>query len=114
MATEDTGVPPEFPFPRVSEPTALALTGVNASVTRLSQIHDTVKQGLVTYRVALTREKSVSAYVGEGRSRWTAAHLSDTARLYRLALETHEAGARYYAVAEEGVYVREIAKATRD
>jgi hypothetical protein len=30
--------------------------------------------------------------------------------LYRLALEKHEAGAKYHAVAEEGVPLREIAE----
>ncbi len=111
LAIEDQDVPLDFPFPRVSEQTALSLEGVNASVMRLPQVHDPVKQGLVTYLVAVAREKGVSAYVGEGRNRWAAAHVSDVARLYRLALEKHQAGAKYHAVAEEGVPMREIAEA---
>jgi nucleoside-diphosphate-sugar epimerase len=113
VATEDTVVPPDFPFPRVSEQTALALVakGVNASVMRLPQVHNTVKQGLVTYLIAVAREKGVSAYVEEGRNRWAAAHVLDVAKLYRLALEKHETGAKYHAVAEEGVAVRDIAEA---
>ena len=110
LATEDQVVPPDFPFPRVSEQTAFALEAVNASVMRLPQVHDPVKQGLVTYLVAVAREKGVSAYVGEGRNRWAAAHVSDVARLYVLALEKHEAGAKYHAVAEEGVPMRDIAE----
>jgi nucleoside-diphosphate-sugar epimerase len=110
VATEDDVVPPNFPFPCVSEQTALSLKGVNASVMRLPQVHDTIKQGLVTYLIAMAREKGVSAYIGEGRNRWAAAHVSDVARLYRLALEKHEAGARYHAVAEEGVPLRDIAE----
>jgi nucleoside-diphosphate-sugar epimerase len=110
LATEDYVVPPDFPFPRVSEQTALSLKGVSASVMRLPQVHDTIKQGLVTYIIALAREKGVSAYVGEGRNRWAAAHVSDVAHLYRLALEKHEAGAKYHAVAEEGVPMRDIAE----
>ena len=112
VATEDTVVPPDFPFPRVSEQTALALVakGVNASVMRLPQVHNTVKQGLVTYLIAVAREKGVSAYVEEGRNRWAAAHVLDVAKLYRLALEKHEAGAKYHAVAEEGVAMRDIAE----
>ena len=110
VATEDHVVPPDFPFPRVSEQTALSLKGVSASVMRLPQVHDPVKQGLVTYLVAIAREKGVSAYVGEGRNRWAAAHISDVAHLYRLALEKHEAGAKYHAVAEEGVPMRDIAE----
>jgi len=111
VATEDFVVPPNFPFPRVSEQVALALRGVNASVMRLPQVHDPVKQGLVTYLIALARAKGVSAYVGEGNNRWAAAHVSDVAHLYRLALEKHEAGAKYHAVDEEGVPMREIAEA---
>jgi nucleoside-diphosphate-sugar epimerase len=111
LATEDQVVPPDFPLPRVSEQTALALTGVSASVMRLPQVHDPIKQGLVTYLIAVAREKGLSAYVAEGRNRWAAAHVSDVARLYRLALEKHEAGAQYHAVAEEGVPMRDIAEA---
>jgi nucleoside-diphosphate-sugar epimerase len=85
--------------------------GVRVSVVRLPQVHNTIKQGLVTYAIAVAREKGVSAYVGEGRNRWAAVHVTDTARLYTLALEKQEAGARYHAVAEEGVPVREIAEA---
>jgi len=112
VATEDTVVPADFPFPRVSEQTALTLVakGVNASVMRLPQVHNTVKQGLVTYLIAVAREKGVSAYVEEGRNRWAAAHVLDVAKLYRLALEKHEAGAKYHAVAEEGVAMRDIAE----
>ncbi len=111
LATEDYVVPPDFPFPRVSEQTALSLKGVSASVMRLPQVHNTIKQGLVTYVIAVAREKGVSAYVGEGRNRWAAAHVSDVARLYRLALEKHKASAKYHAVAEEGVPMRDIAEA---
>jgi nucleoside-diphosphate-sugar epimerase len=110
VATEDHAVPPNFPFPRVSEQTALSLQGVNASVMRLPQVHDTIKQGLVTYLIALAREKGVSAYVGEGDNRWAAAHVLDVGRLYRLALEKHQAGVKYHAVAEEGVPLRDIAE----
>jgi len=113
VATEDDVVPPDFPLPRVSEQTALALLpkGVRASVMRLPQVHDTVKQGLVTFLVAVAREKGVSAYAGQGLNRWAAAHVLDVARLYRLALEKNESGAIYHAVAEEGVPMRDIAEA---
>ena len=88
---------------------SVAERGVNVSVVRLPQVHDTVKQGLITYAVQVAREKGVSAYIGEGLNRWPAAHVLDVAHLYRLALEKHEAGSRYNAVAEEGVPMREIA-----
>jgi nucleoside-diphosphate-sugar epimerase len=111
LATEDQVVPADHPLPRVSEQAALALKGVSASVIRLPQVHDPIKQGLVTYLIAVAREKGRSAYVAEGRNRWAAAHVSDVARLYRLALEKREAGAKYHAVDEEGVPLREIAEA---
>ena len=37
-------------------------------------------------------------------------HRLDVASLYRLALENGEAGARYHAIAEEGVPLRQIAE----
>lgn len=110
-ATEDDVISPDFPFPRVSEQTALALQGVNASVMRLPQVHDNVKQGLISYVIPMAREKRVSAYIGDGQIRWAATHVSDVAKVYRLALEKGEAGVRYHAVAEEGVTMRDIAEA---
>jgi len=110
-ATEDI-FNPSHPNPRRASELAgasVSAAGVNLSVVRLPQVHDTVKQGLITPLVALAREKGVSAYVGDGLNRWPAAHVLDVARLYRLALEKQEPGARYHAVAEEGVSARDIA-----
>jgi nucleoside-diphosphate-sugar epimerase len=102
---------PDHPNPRkASELTGASMlaAGVNVSVVRLPQVHDPVKQGLLTPLLAIVREKGVSAYLGDGNNRWPAAHLLDVACLYRLALEKAEPGARYNAVAEEGIPVREI------
>jgi nucleoside-diphosphate-sugar epimerase len=77
---------------------------------RLPQVHNTRKQGLITYAIARAREKGVSAYVGDGLNRWPAVHVLNTARLYKLVLEKGEAGGRYHAVAEEGVPLRDIAE----
>jgi nucleoside-diphosphate-sugar epimerase len=110
-ATEDDVIPADFPFPRVSEQTALSLKGVRASVMRLPQVHDPVKQGLITPVIDVYREKGVCAYVGDGLNRWPAAHVLDVARLYRLAIERAEPNAKYHAVAEEGVSIRDIAEA---
>jgi len=111
-ATEDH-FDPNHPNPRrLSEIAGAAVLerGVNVSVVRLPQVHNTVKQGLITYAVQVAREKAASAYIGEGLNRWPAAHVLDVANLYRLALEKHEAGSRYNAVAEEGVPMRKIAE----
>ncbi len=111
-ATEDH-FDPNHPNPRKSSEVAgasVAERDVNVSVVRLPQVHNTVKQGLITYAVQVAREKGKSAYIGEGLNRWPAAHVLDVARLYRLTLEKHEARSRYNAVAEEGVSMREIAE----
>jgi nucleoside-diphosphate-sugar epimerase len=89
---------------------SVATRGVRVATVRLPQVHDTVKQGLVTYAIRVAREKGVSAYVGNGLNRWPAAHRLDTAHLYRLALDKGDGGVRYHAVAEEGVAVRDIAE----
>ncbi len=104
---------PDHPNPRRASEIAGAAAlqaGVNVSVLRLPQVHDPVKQGLITPMIELAREKGVFAYVGDGSNRFPAVHVSDAARLYRLALERQEPGARYHAVAEEGVAARDIAE----
>jgi nucleoside-diphosphate-sugar epimerase len=101
------------PNPRIGSEIAgntLLDAGVNVSVMRLPQVHDTRKQGLISVLVAIAREKGAVAYVGEGRNRWPAGHLSDVVRLYRLAIEKAERGARYHAVGEEGISSRDIAE----
>ncbi|KVG77290.1 SDR family oxidoreductase [Burkholderia ubonensis] len=102
------------PNPRIASElagNALLDTGVNVSVVRLPQVHNPFRQGLVSPLIAIAREKGFVAYVGDGRNRWPAGHLSDVVRLYRLAVEAGERGARYHAVGEEGVSSREIAEA---
>ncbi|MGA9882147.1 MAG: SDR family oxidoreductase [Candidatus Acidiferrales bacterium] len=101
-------------IPRVASEEAAASVGargVRVSVVRLPQVHDPEKQGLVTYAIAVARDKGVSAFVGDGTNRWPAVHRLDAARLYRLVLEKGTPGARYHAVAEEGVPMREVAEA---
>ena len=113
-ATEDDPPAPSSMSPRsASEEATIEMVsrGVRASAIRLPQVHNRIKHGLITMLIAIAREKGVSAYVGDGRNRWPAAHLIDTARLYRLALEKAVAGERFHAVAEEGVPLREIAEA---
>jgi nucleoside-diphosphate-sugar epimerase len=124
---DDEPTPPSAQMPRASEVTAekFVSSGVRVISLRLPQVHDTTKHGLVTWLIAAAREKGVSAYVGEGRNRWSAVHVLDAAQVYRLALEHNAApeeaaegsprnggaqGIRYHAVAEEGVPLRDIAE----
>jgi nucleoside-diphosphate-sugar epimerase len=100
-------------MPRRPEQAAqvLAEKGLHVAVVRLPQVHDTRKQGLVTWLIRFAREKGVSAYVGEGANHWAAAPLKDVAHLYLLAVEKTGAGlTTYHAVEEEGVSLREIAE----
>jgi nucleoside-diphosphate-sugar epimerase len=113
-ATEDGAVINSSMIPRAASEeaaAAVAADGVNVSVVRLPQVHDTAKQGLITPAIAIYREKGACAYIGEGLNRWPAAYVLDVARLYRLAIEKAERGAKYHAVAEEGVPMRDIAQA---
>lgn len=113
-ATEDDAPPPlGSGFPRASEHAAAAAAGLGAKsmVIRLPQVHDTDRQGLVSYMIQIARAKGVSAYIGDGENRWAAGPRHAAAKLYQLALEKGYSGARYHAVAEEGVRVREIAEA---
>lgn len=100
-------------FPRAaSEEAADALIdqGGNVMVVRLPQVHDTRRQGRISWHVQIAREQGRVAYVGDGANRLPAVHVSDAARLFRLALERDTAGRRYHAVAEEGVPLRAIAE----
>jgi nucleoside-diphosphate-sugar epimerase len=112
LATEDV-LDRAHPNPRIASEEAgeaLKAEGVDVRVVRLPQVHDRVKQGLITPLVEIAREKGASAYVGDGANRWSSAHVLDAARVYRLALEKGERNARYNAVVEEGVSAREIAE----
>ncbi|NLR98531.1 SDR family oxidoreductase [Rhizobium sp. P38BS-XIX] len=112
-AREDNPIVGSDTHPRAATEEAGILAseiGVNVSVVRLPQVHDPVSQGLITPLIAMYREKGVCTYIEEGRNRWPAAHFTDVARLYRLVVERAEPNAKYHAVGEEGVAMRDIAE----
>ncbi|MEI5685866.1 SDR family oxidoreductase [Sphingomonas kyungheensis] len=90
---------------------ALLARRIDVRTIRLPQVHDMRKAGLITPLIAEARRAGAIAYLGAGETRWAAAHVSDVARLYALALDRGEPGARYHASVEEGVSARAIAEA---
>jgi nucleoside-diphosphate-sugar epimerase len=87
-----------------------AARGVRASVMRLPPTnHGDGDNGFMTAIVGIARDKGISGYLGDGSNRWPAVHRLDSARLFRLALESAPAGSTLHAVADEGVRIRDIA-----
>jgi nucleoside-diphosphate-sugar epimerase len=114
LARETDPPSPSATVPRAAtEEAAGALIdqGGNVMVMRLPQVHDTRRQGRIRWHIQIAREQGRVAYIGAGANRLPAVHVTDAARLFRLVLENGAAGARYHAVAEEGVPLREIAEA---
>ena len=91
----------------------LAAQGVRASIVRLPPVvhGDGDRAGFLPRMIGVARKNKISYYAGDGRNRWPAVHRLDAAHLFVQALEKGEAGARYHAVAEEGIPVRDIATA---
>lgn len=113
LSTEEDAAREGAALPRVSEHAAFAFAprGVRVSAVRLPQVHGADgKAGFVGYLHQIAKAKGVSAYIGDGSNRWAAAHRADVAPVYRLAMEKGEAGARYHAVSDEGVRIRDIAE----
>ncbi len=111
VETDDHVTSVEFPRAATEEAAdALVAKGGRVIVMRLSQVHDTHHQGRIAQHIQLARQKGRVAYIGEGKNRLSAVHVSDAVRLFRLALEKGRAGERYHAVGEEGVAMRDIAE----
>ncbi len=111
VETDDHVTSAEFPRAASEEAAdALIVKGGRVMVMRLSQVHDMRHQGRIAQHILLARQQGRVAYVGAGKNRLPAVHVSDAVRLYRLALEQGQAGARYNAVGEEGVALCDIAE----
>ena len=110
-ARESDRFPAVHPNPRIaSEQAADAVEakGVKAMSVRLPQVHGKGDHAFTPLLIGIARDKGRAAYVGDGLNRWPAVHRLDAARLYGLALEKGTAGARYHAVAEQGVSLRAL------
>ena len=91
---------------------SLAGVGVRSSVVRFSPtVHGAGDEGFIARFVTVARQRGEALYVGDGSHRWPAVHVTDAARLVRLAVESAPAGSVLHAVAEEGVAFRDIAEA---
>jgi len=112
ISTEEDNHVTDAPNRSFSETAALNFVprGVRASVIRLSPtVHGSGDRGFIPYIIKAARKKGSSVYIGDGANRWPAVHVHDAARLFRLALEQGEAGAKYHGVDETGVPFRQIA-----
>lgn len=113
--TENDDATDDPSSPRQSDQAARALAqqGVRIAVVRLAPTVHGIGEthGFVPTLMELAREKGVSAYIGDGQNRWPAVHVTDAARVYRLALEKNAGNRVYHAVAEEGIAFIDIAKA---
>ncbi|OBF05128.1 SDR family oxidoreductase [Mycobacterium sp. 852002-10029_SCH5224772] len=90
----------------------LAGRGVRSAVVRLPRsVHDAGgRYGFASLLIQAARQRSVSAFVGDGTQRWPAVHRDDAAVLFRLALETAPPGSVLHAVGDEGDPMRAIAE----
>jgi nucleoside-diphosphate-sugar epimerase len=90
---------------------ALASRGVRSCVVRLPPTnHGDGDNGFTATLVSIAQQSGVSAYIGDGTSRWPAVHRLDSAKLFSLAVDGAPAGSVLHAVAEEGVPIRDIAE----
>jgi len=112
VSTESDDHVSKTPNRSVSERAALDLVqrGVRASAVRLAPtVHGDGDHGFISQVIQAAANKGVSPYIGDGANRWPSVHRLDAAKLFRLALEKGEAGAKYHGVGEVGIPFRDIA-----
>jgi len=113
-ATEDDAAPSSDVIPRAASEEATkaaAAKGVDAYIVRLPpSTHGAGDHGFVPMIIDMAKEKGESAYIGEGKNLWPAAHRNDAAAIYRLAIEKRPALKVFHAVAETGVPFKQIAE----
>ncbi|WP_413812456.1 SDR family oxidoreductase [Streptomyces sp. OE57] len=115
VATERDEAPPGalVALRKPSDHAALALSahGLRPVVVRLPPTsHGEGDNGFIPSLIETARNCGFSGYPADGAARWSAVHVRDTARLFRIAVETEVTG-YLHAVAEEGISLREIAEA---
>jgi nucleoside-diphosphate-sugar epimerase len=85
--------------------------GVRSSVLRFPPtVHGDGDNGFMAIFVGIARQSGVAGYVGDGTNRWPAVHVTDAARLARLAVEAAPAGSVLHAAGEQGVPFSRIAE----
>ncbi len=90
---------------------SLASRAIRSSVVRLPPTnHGRGDNGFMATLVAIARDKGVAGYVGDGSNRWPAVHRLDSARLFRLAVESAPPASTLHAVGEEGVKIGEVSE----
>ncbi|MEU6171182.1 SDR family oxidoreductase [Streptantibioticus parmotrematis] len=94
----------------------LALDAVSRGIRSIAvrfapSVHGRGDWGFVNWLTAAARKQGVCGYVGDGRNAWSAAHVTDAARLIRLGLENAPAETRLHAVAEQAIATKAIAEA---
>jgi nucleoside-diphosphate-sugar epimerase len=85
--------------------------GVRSSVVRLAPtVHGPGDYGFIPMLIAAARRTGVSAYIGDGASRWPAIHRLDAASLFRLALEKAPGGSVLHGTGESGITIKSVAE----